>query len=859
MNSIEFFVFETYLIISIMSSTNLNDALDAVLDAASASVAGVTSKATSTPSEVTSAVSKSQFVSFDVLSDSRGGLGSHAVAVEEVGGGTDIVIGAGIGYDDGADGVDGIVGGGETLSAEVGDEEGVLEVWKTDESVIDSPHLLFVGNDVSTLCRAAPPGASKWCYNRNCLLKAHVKHSKEEVEKGLYLKAGGRGSKKDVLLAHLSPHVPFEFVWGKGYVKELLDSVVKRSVIEWEHLFQVINMKNGDFDSLVDLESCVNDLRIDSKSFQTPAKPRTLGLLKYDSSSEKVEVDPMKNVLETLTETFSVKKELYESEIGLTSQQYDNLKDSLLKIANYAASKASLLEVQEALQFLQGQQESTMAKVVDVLSAIGDRSKGTRVQHNVFLELAQLSDGLERLGQTMTDWEKKRNLSSDLIVKVGDLDAMTKQQFDKVAKIFQNVMKQQSFLGKELEAIKECFEKTATTSYKKRSSSALDILLGGDDVKGPGGYSGTLGGMDGSTNDHKVVEVYENRLEKLEMEMKQLRLELDQVKSVDASDGDVLEIGGLRFTSRDNLLLWASNNLPVVIPYGCFVDVYSFLNRMIDGAGYGLHELVDQHRLGLAGDDAVTLESFQQPLPKLFGNSTKISEFKSSHRSWIPSMPSASFWEDPKSSMGIKDRLRKQIPNLKSQVMANINLRLGGHPVGYSLAVSCLEATVSFINSFAVWITDTHLRLTSHGYSVSLSWQLITQVMFHVFTGDLDKSRNFVRDGTNTTNTQTLHGSILWGIFRTHEAMQSYMHHGFSAHPAVASQYLDFLVNSRGQDHEDKETEALKAIKVLETQLNAVDKLAKEAKSAAGDAKNGVSQLKTKVSNLRGGSNGNSN
>ena len=89
--------------------------------------------------------------------------------------------------------------------------------------------------------------------------------------------------------------------------------------------------------------------------------------------------------------------------------------------------------------------------------------------------------------------------------------------------------------------------------------------------------------------------------------------------------------------------------------------------------------------------------------------------------------------------------------------------------------------------------------------------------------------------------------------------MQSYMHHGFSAHPAVASQYLDFLVNSRGQDHEDKETEALKAIKVLETQLNAVDKLAKEAKSAAGDAKNGVSQLKTKVSNLRGGSNGNSN
>ena len=318
-------------------------------------------------------------------------------------------------------------------------------------------------------------------------------------------------------------------------------------------------------------------------------------------------------------------------------------------------------------------------------------------------------------------------------------------------------------------------------------------------------------------------------------------------------DVDVLLIGGLKFNGRDSLMLWASNHLPLVIPYGCFVDVYSLLNRMILTGGSMLHDLVDQHKLGLSGDDALTLESFHQPLPKLFGTATKAAELKSSHKSWIPSMPTASYWEDPKTSMGIKDRLRKQLPNLKAQILANINVRLSGHPVGHSLAVSCLESSMSFVNALIGWITDTYLRLTSHGYSSGLCWQLITQVLHHIFTSDLDKARNFVRDGTNTGgDTSTLHLSVLWGIFKTHEAMNSYMHYGFSAHPAVAAQYLDFLVNSRGHEEDEKDSKVMKVVRTIENQVSAVEKVAKEAKSAANTANNGVTQLKAKVNNIRG-------
>ena len=64
-------------------------------------------------------------------------------------------------------------------------------------------------------------------------------------------------------------------------------------------------------------------------------------------------------------------------------------------------------------------------------------------------------------------------------------------------------------------------------------------------------------------------------------------------------------------------------------------------------------------------------------------------------------MPTSSAWEDPKISKGIRDRLRKQIPNIKAQIQANIKIRLADYPVGRSLAMACLEATINFVNTLA--------------------------------------------------------------------------------------------------------------------------------------------------------------
>lgn len=54
---------------------------------------------------------------------------------------------------------------------------------------------------------------------------------------------------------------------------------------------------------------------------------------------------------------------------------------------------------------------------------------------------------------------------------------------------------------------------------------------------------------------------------------------------------------------------------------------------MLDTVGVdrNLHNLVDQHKLGLSGDDAITLESFQGPSPKMFGPSNSITGLKAAH------------------------------------------------------------------------------------------------------------------------------------------------------------------------------------------------------------------------------------
>ena len=180
----------------------------------------------------------------------------------------------------------------------------------------------------------------------------------------------------------------------------------------------------------------------------------------------------------------------------------------------------------------------------------------------------------------------------DVKLKFAKLDGETQMQFEKVAKILTKIMTRQNGMDKELESFKDLIDKR-----NNNVGNTFDHLLGSSGV-GSGLSNGLYGTAMVSSNNgtamlsningtqHKDDGItsgdVEQKLRKLENELEQLKAEMAVMKVSGGSEGENLEIGGFRFTGRDNLLLWATAHLPPVIPYGCFVDVYSLLNRMID-------------------------------------------------------------------------------------------------------------------------------------------------------------------------------------------------------------------------------------------------------------------------------------
>jgi len=58
-------------------------------------------------------------------------------------------------------------------------------------------------------------------------------------------------------------------------------------------------------------------------------------------------------------------------------------------------------------------------------------------------------------------------------------------------------------------------------------------------------------------------------------------------------------------------MVWLNQELPPSLPFGCFVDTYSFLDRVLQsGNGNGLKDIESRHKLSLSGDDSTNLESF---------------------------------------------------------------------------------------------------------------------------------------------------------------------------------------------------------------------------------------------------------
>ena len=313
----------------------------------------------------------------------------------------------------------------------------------------------------------------------------------------------------------------------------------------------------------------------------------------------------------------------------------------------------------------------------------------------------------------------------------------------------------------------------------------------------------------------------------------------------------VVRVGKYTFQTIDEVGIWIDKCLPPNYPFGAFIDVYSFLER-VKARDYGDSSSVsaqmdNRRKIGLTPDEEAVAQAFQHPLPRCF-RGTSSTGGAGQIGSWLPGVKSKSAWENKSGTQGVRLAIEDSLEGIRSRLEIVISQRLGrNYATGKSydeaeaLASMLLESTVTFIKSMLTFISKTHKNLVQVGYPEDGAWVLVTKLMYRFFATDCyhDK-RGVAIEMLDCTDQRSMAKGVLWSTFATHQVMRSYLKHNFADHPSVSGEYTRFLVAHAGISKIEKAVKGVdnitSLVNSLEKRVEAAEKKATTASSRADEA-----------------------
>ena len=275
--------------------------------------------------------------------------------------------------------------------------------------------------------------------------------------------------------------------------------------------------------------------------------------------------------------------------------------------------------------------------------------------------------------------------------------------------------------------------------------------------------------------------------------------DLEELPGKGASSFKPITIGRFNFRSYQDLNAWAEKHLPPSLPFGGFVDVYSFLERVKSfkdaASSTELKEMETRKKLELSADEALALESFKHPLPKVFNGGSSEDTLVTT---WLPGIVSKRKWEDEYGLSGAKITIRDNIEVIRTRIESIITERLRNHKEAEALAMQLLSDTIAFLESLSRFITETYDRLALSGFGKDRSWLLVSKLVHRLFATDCHLRRGAVSEVLDATDTRVLSLGVLYGTFSTHQVMREYSRYGIENHPSISSEYVRFLVANSG-------------------------------------------------------------
>ena len=315
------------------------------------------------------------------------------------------------------------------------------------------------------------------------------------------------------------------------------------------------------------------------------------------------------------------------------------------------------------------------------------------------------------------------------------------------------------------------------------------------------------------------------------------------LQSVDQNRMKAVRIGKFVFQTMDDLEAWMSIHLPPNFPFGAFVDVYSFLQRVksnrdiVESERSIVAGMEDRRKSKLTADESLVVESFADPLPRCFNGPSSTDA-----ANWLPGLKSKQKWETDSGIKGVKLAIKDNIEGIRARLEAVISQRLGSSfPVATGLARELLSDTITFITALIAFISNTYQKLTNAGYPPVDAWSLVSKLVYRMFATDcFHEKRGIATEMLDADDHKSLAVGILWSTFGTHMVMRDYLKFDFADHPSISGEFTRFLVANAGVSKINKAEDTIKRLdkKVVELEklVATLDKKATSASNRADEA-----------------------
>ena len=663
-----------------------------------------------------------------------------------------------------------------------------------EESVLEGHSVIYI-NDVVSVCCGTVGNAGKVCIKgkADCQTTSHeIRTSAASLKEGLYLKGGTN----DIYLVPCLPKRYLSLAVLEEFLGREFDDVLEVTMY-FDIAKRLGEEKNTAIEAFSELETfkANSDQAVNAK---TPAKKRKAAF----------------------TDSFE--------------QTFKNVKESYRDVFMEAGNAELLEAMRELFKFSAAEQDAVRnesytlsQKVNSAVQQLGSWpvNSGIKAPPGVWIALAEL-------------WEDKKRVDT----LEADLASLgTAGMYQRPPPPPPPPTGQSPFT---MMPVTAAYERKLASIESRTLDGFVQLEKSIAAVKGVASYR-SQGAVPSLIELDNARAQMEGKLAHLVRDLTSLEKNVQSSAKARKGKGITVNLGSYSFNNAVELSAWCDKVFAgAMIPFGVFVDVYTVLQRVISfmdiSSDTTLRDMDTRRKVAISADEAIAIESFSQPLPKLFRGSVKQPELG---QKWLPGIPTKDRWEDEIGLSGVKVTITENLEIVRSGVQSAIASRLD--PAHFpsnlesivrelqALAREMLGYSISFIEALVTFMSDTYTRLHNSGFTQKSSWELVSKLVYRIFAKDCHAVRSRVAEHLDATQRKPMAVGVLWATLATHQVLKEYMTHGIENHPSIASEYVRFLVAHSGLTRLDKlEARVLK----LETELKSTTAIATTAKRVADTA-----------------------